>query len=77
MSTDNAIRALPNHGEAYVVQHDMHVLAQHRDVLGHLSVDQGFEVAAVEHYTQRLGFDDPIPSALLASVPIRRSSSAC
>jgi hypothetical protein len=48
-----------HHGEAYVVQHDMHVLARHRDALGHLSVDQGFEVAAIEHYTERLGIGGP------------------
>jgi hypothetical protein len=58
-----------HHGEAYVGQHDTDVLARHRDALGHLSVDQGFEVAAIEHDAQWLGFDDPIVS--LANCPAK------
>jgi hypothetical protein len=47
----------------------MDVLAGHRDALGHLSVDQGFELAATEHDAQRLGFDDPIPVGLASHCP--------
>jgi hypothetical protein len=49
-----------HHGENYVGQHDLLDLASDRDALGHLSVDQGLEVVALEHDAQWSRIGDSI-----------------